>query len=108
MLLTKVQFLVLVCLSRHPMHPYAIKQEIPEFADHYYFPSSSTVQQAIKKLLSAGLIAECQSNPHYWLKARRSIPYELTPHGKRHLDAEISVYFRICQILRAQDNVNYI
>lgn len=99
-LLTKAQFLTLVCLYRHPMHPYAIRQEIIELTDHKYYPAHSTVQQTIKALLSAGLIEECRSNPNYWLKARRSAPYELTHLGKRHLDTEVSVYFKICQIVR--------
>lgn len=100
MSLTKVQFLVLACLMRQPMHLYAIRQQIIDLTDHTYYPRGSTVKQATEALLNKGLIKECDSDPHHWLKARRGAPYELTEDGQGTLRRETGVYFGLCQMVR--------
>lgn len=98
--LSKVQFLTLAALARHPMHIYAMRQEIIELTDNTYYPTGSTLTRAVKALQKAGYIEECRSNPYYWLKARRGVPYELTLVGRKRLDRETIMYFRACQIIK--------
>ena len=98
--LSRVQFLVLATLARQPMHLYALRQEINELTDHTYYPTSSTLKKAVRVLMAAGYIEECYSNPHYWLKAKRGRPYELTDQGRWRLDREVSMYFHACQVVR--------
>ena len=98
--LTQVQFLVLAVLANRPMHLYAIRQEIIELTDHTYYPTSSTLKKAAQVLEKKGHLEECQSNPHYWLKALRGVPYELTDEGRWRLKNEVAMYFRACQIIR--------
>jgi DNA-binding PadR family transcriptional regulator len=97
---SKVQFLVLCALIRFPMHPYAIRQEIIELTGHYYFPSQSTIQRALGKLLSLNHIEECASNPYYWLKAKRGAPYELTESGCHQVKRELRMYRELTDITR--------
>ena len=92
--LTKMQFLVLAVLLRCPMHPYAIRQEIIELSGRRAWPSQSSVRAAIVSLLARrGLIQECfYSDPHYWLKAKRGVPYELTKTGRQTVERELNMY----------------
>jgi DNA-binding PadR family transcriptional regulator len=93
--LTKAQFLIMAALLRHPMHPYAIRQEIIQLTQIRIFPAESTIRNAIKKLEKLGYIEECVSNPYYWLKAKRSAPYELTERGRNKIEREIIMYYII-------------
>ena len=98
--LTQIQFLVMAVLARQPMHLYAVRQEIIELTGHTYYPTSSTLKKATRVLMRAGHIEECHSNPNYWLKARRGVPYELTRQGRHRLEGEVSMYFGACQMIR--------
>jgi len=82
------------------MHIYALRQEIIELTDHSYYPTSSTLKRAVDTLLAKGFIEDCHSNPHYWLKAKRGTPYELTPAGRKRVERELAMYFRLCQLAR--------
>jgi DNA-binding PadR family transcriptional regulator len=57
--------------------------------------SKSTVISVLKRLETGGYIEECASNPHYWLKARRGAPYEITDIGYLRLRRELSMYWEI-------------
>jgi DNA-binding PadR family transcriptional regulator len=82
------------------MHIYALRQEINELTGHGYYPTHSTLKRSIGTLLAAGFIEDCHSNPHYWLKAKRGAPYELTERGRKRIDKELAMYFRLCQVAR--------
>jgi DNA-binding PadR family transcriptional regulator len=96
--LTKNQFLTLAVLLRFPMHAYAIRLEIVELTGHRVWPSKSTIEGVLDSLLANKLIEECYSNPHYWLKARRGSPYELTERGRHEIKKELAMYREITSI----------
>ena len=92
MSLTKYQFLSLAALLRHPMHPYAVRQEIIQLTLFKVWPSKTTVHKNLQKLQAAGYIQECLSDPHYWLKAHRGVPYEITNEGYWIIRKELAMY----------------
>jgi DNA-binding PadR family transcriptional regulator len=77
------------------MHPYAIRQEVIELTGRQVFPAHSSVAGAIDSLLARGYIESCWSDPHYWMKARRSEPYQLTPSGEHKIKMELGLYFEV-------------
>lgn len=93
--LTKYQFLALVALLRCPMHSYLLRQEIIELSGWQVWPSKSTLRQTLDSLLDTNYVEECRSEPNYWLKARRSAPYEITEIGYKVVRRELSMYFEI-------------
>ncbi len=95
MTLSMYQFLVLAALLRRPAHPYAIGQEIIALTGWQVWPSKSTLRTVLDRLLTAGYIEMCSSDPHYWLQARRSAPYELTEKGLWLVRRELSMYFEV-------------
>jgi DNA-binding PadR family transcriptional regulator len=100
--MTKNQFLILCALIRFPMHPYAVRQEVIAISHNREWPSKSTIRHAIDALLKRGFIESCSSDPHYWLKARRSEPYELTDKGRKTLMKEWEMYRRVTSDLKPQ------
>lgn len=92
--LSKTQFLALAAFLRCPMHPYALRQEIIEMTGNRYYPSQSTLQRVIMKLEELGFIEE-SGNSQYWLRAKRSVPYELTAKGRKLIDRELVMYFEV-------------
>jgi DNA-binding PadR family transcriptional regulator len=77
------------------MHPYAIRQEIIELTGRIVWPSHSSLRRALDSLIKTGLIEESSSNAHYWLKATRSVPYEITEAGYKTVRRELSMYHEV-------------
>jgi DNA-binding PadR family transcriptional regulator len=95
--LSKLQFLVLTALLESPMHAYAIRQSVINLTSLDYFPSHSSVINAIHHLRKAGLVDNWVKNPYYWFKARRGEPYNLTSKGLKHLEKELEIYHRLLE-----------
>ena len=93
--LTKLQFLALTGLLRRPMHPYALRQEIIELTGRQVWPSTSSLRRALDSLLRASYIEECRSDAYYWMKARRSAPYEVTDKGYWIVRRELSMHYEV-------------
>ncbi len=93
--LTKYQFLVLATLLDRPMHPYAVRQGVIALTGHEVWPSKTSLRKTMNSLLGSGYIEECRSDPHYWLKARRGAPYEITEVGYSTVRRELSMYFEV-------------
>ena len=100
--LTKLQFHCLAGLARCPMHPYFLRQEIIELSERRFWPSGSSVRKCLKDLEAKGLVIDCRGNPYYWLKAKRSVPYEITAKGIKQLTRELSTYQFIISLTRAR------
>jgi len=100
-LLTPTQFFTLAALLKHPMHQYAIRQDIIETSGLHAWPGNSSIKRATISLLKAGYIEESHSDPNYWLKARRGSVYELTPRGFKRLERELMVYLELLKDARA-------
>ena len=78
-----------------PKHAYIIRQAIIDLTSLNYFPSHSSVMNAINKLRSAGLADNWVENPYYWFKAKRGEPYSLTRQGLSRVLEELEVYEKL-------------
>ena len=91
MVLSKLHIFILVVLIRMPMHPYAIRLEIIELSKNRFWPAYSTIYSNLKSLESKKLIQETDDSG-YWLRARKSVPYELTEKGLNLIEKELDNY----------------
>lgn len=73
--------LVLISLADGPKHGYAMQHDIAELTGGR--PGPGTLYGAVRRLEELGLITPCETDD-----ARRR-PYELTPQGRRQLQAEL-------------------
>ena len=73
---TRAEFHVLLALLSGPRHGYGIMQDVDELTGGQLRLGPGTLYTAIKRLLAAGLIAECDAD------ADRRRCYRLTAKGK--------------------------
>ena len=73
---TRAEFHVLLALRHSPRHGYGIMQDVEELSESQVRLGPGTLYTAIKRLLAAGLIAECEAD------AERRRCYRLTRKGK--------------------------
>jgi DNA-binding MarR family transcriptional regulator len=100
-MLTSTQLLTLAALMRCPMHCYAARQEIIiKFTGNRAsnLPRNN-VRRALKKLLQAGYVQEC-NDPHYWVTRQRGNVYELTDRGRHRLERELLIYYDVVSLSR--------
>ena len=88
--LTEATFFILMSLSPGPKHGYAILKDVQELSQGRINFSTGTLYGALKRLLDQGWIkrnAEQAENTEEAGRSRKE--YELTPLGKKVLNAEI-------------------
>ncbi len=73
---TRAEFYVLLALLQSPRHGYGIMQDVEELSAGQLRLGPGTLYTAIKRLLVAGFIAECEAD------AERRRCYRLTRKGK--------------------------
>jgi DNA-binding PadR family transcriptional regulator len=74
--MTRAEFHVLLALRHTSRHGYAIMQDVDELSEGQLRLGPGTLYTAIKRLLAAGLIAECEAD------GDRRRCYRLTRKGK--------------------------
>ena len=74
--MTRAEFHVLLALRHTSRHGYAIMQDVEELSEGQLRLGPGTLYTAIKRLLAAGLIAECEAD------GDRRRCYRLTRKGK--------------------------
>ena len=89
---TRAEFHVLLALLNSPRHGYGIMQDVEELTAGQMRLGPGTLYTAIKRLLAAGLIAECDAD------GDRRRCYRLTAKGKT---AGIEEARRLADLLRA-------
>jgi len=76
MALTRAEFHVLLALQHGARHGYGLMQDVEDLSEGRVRLGPGTLYTAIKRLLTAGLIAECEPD------ADRRRCYQLTRKGK--------------------------
>jgi DNA-binding PadR family transcriptional regulator len=74
--MTRAEFHVLLALRHTSRHGYAIMQDVEELSEGQLRLGPGTLYTAIKRLVEAGLIAECEAD------GERRRCYRLTRKGK--------------------------
>lgn len=84
--LTESTFFILLALAGGPRHGYAILRDVEELSDGRVKLSTGTLYGAIKRLLEAEWIGRVQERGE---TTRDRQAYDLTPHGRGILGAEV-------------------
>jgi PadR family transcriptional regulator, regulatory protein PadR len=98
-----LDMLILKSLALAPMHGWGIGERIAQLSRGVFTVQTGTLYPALQKLLRQGLItAEWRTSDN----ARRARYYELTPSGRKRLEAERASWERaslaVRRILKAQ------
>jgi DNA-binding PadR family transcriptional regulator len=91
---TRAEFHVLLALRHTSRHGYAIMQDVEELSEGQLRLGPGTLYTAIKRLLAAGLIAECDAD-----NERRRC-YRLTRKGKTVATEEAQQLSNLVRIAR--------
>ena len=87
--LTESTYFILLSLSPHPKHGYAIMKDVCELSEDRVILSTGTVYGALKRLLDQGWIIRMEEvNARGNVRDRKV--YRLTEHGRQILKEEIS------------------
>lgn len=87
--LRPVELQILACLSRGPLHGYAILKETEERSEGSAVPGLTTLYRTLKKLEEEELIRDCQDPDPRDDAARQRRTFTLTPLGSRVVRAEL-------------------
>jgi DNA-binding PadR family transcriptional regulator len=88
---------ILLALGSGDKHGYAIMREVAEETNGQVRLGPGTLYGAIKRLRSAGLIAETKRRPSRKLDDERRRYYRLAPFGRKVLSAELD---RLAAVIR--------
>ena len=87
--LTESTYFILLSLSPHPKHGYAIMKDVRELSEDRVILSTGTLYGALKRLLDQGWIIRMEEvNARGNVRDRKV--YRLTEHGRQILKEEIS------------------
>lgn len=81
-------FQVLLSLTSGPMHGYAILTDIQSRSDTTVELGAGTLYAAIKRMLAAGMVVECDPPPDAETSDARRRYYDVTEHGRALAAAE--------------------
>ena len=91
---TRAEFHVLLALRHSARHGYSIMQDVEELSDGQLRLGPGTLYTAIKRLLAAGLIAECEAD------GDRRRCYRLTRKGRTVAAEEAQQLSNLVRIAR--------
>ena len=92
--MTRAEFHVLLALRDSSRHGYAIMQDVEELSEGQLRLGPGTLYTAIKRLVAAGLIAECEAD------GERRRCYRLTRKGKTVATEEAQQLSNLVRIAR--------
>jgi DNA-binding PadR family transcriptional regulator len=92
--MTRAEFHVLLALRHSSRHGYAIMQDVEELSEGQLRLGPGTLYTAIKRLVAAGLIAECEAD------GERRRCYRLTRKGKTVATEEAQQLSNLVRIAR--------
>jgi DNA-binding PadR family transcriptional regulator len=92
--MTRAEFHVLLALRDTSRHGYAIMQDVEELSEGQLRLGPGTLYTAIKRLVAAGLIAECEAD------GERRRCYRLTRKGKTVATEEAQQLSNLVRIAR--------
>jgi DNA-binding PadR family transcriptional regulator len=85
--MTPLSHAILLALADRPRHGYAILKEIERQSEGELQPGTGTLYAALQRLVEEGMIADAPEAAEPDEDARRRY-YELTPSGRRAVQAE--------------------
>ena len=98
--LTAPVFNILLTLADGDMHGYAIIQEVGRRTRGQVRLGSGTLYAAIRRMLKAGLIEECEERPAPEADDERRRYYRITEYGARVASAEAERMWRLVSLAK--------
>ena len=98
-------FHILLALAAGERHGYALMNDVEELSDGTLRIGPGTLYGSIKRLLSAGMIAESDVRPDPDLDDSRRRYYRLTPAGRSALSAEAERLARLVDVAASHNLV---
>ena len=86
--LTPPVFHILLALAHEDRHGYGIMQDVAQQTEGGLQLGPGTLYGCLKRMLAAGLVAECDERPDPKLDDERRRYYRMTPLGKKLVRAE--------------------
>jgi DNA-binding PadR family transcriptional regulator len=86
--LTPPVFHILLALADEDRHGYGIMQDVAQQTEGGLQLGPGTLYGCLKRMLAAGLVAECDERPDPKLDDERRRYYRMTPLGKKLVRAE--------------------
>ncbi len=95
-------FQILLTLADRDLHGLAITKEVFDRTDGQMHLWPGKLYGALKKMLDAGLVVECQAPEGFASGGGRPRFYRITPFGRRTCAAEASRFARFVDAARAK------
>ena len=87
--LTETSFFIILSLATAPKHGYAIMKEVEAMSEKRVVLATGTLYSALRRMLEDGWIERVRDDNSQADNRERKL-YQLTSHGRRVLEAEIS------------------
>ena len=100
--LTETSFFIILSLATAPKHGYAIMKEVEAMSEKRVVLATGTLYSALRRMLEDGWIERVPDNNSAADNRERKL-YQLTRHGRRVLEAEISRLRKIVNLTQLDD-----
>jgi DNA-binding PadR family transcriptional regulator len=100
--LTETSFFIILSLATAPKHGYAIMKEVEVMSENRVVLATGTLYSALRRMLEDGWIERVMDN-NPKIDSRDRKLYQLTRHGRRVLEAEISRLRKLVNLTKLHD-----
>jgi DNA-binding PadR family transcriptional regulator len=100
--LTETSFLIILSLANAPKHGYAIMKEVEIMSEKRVVMATGTLYSALRRMLEEGWIERMMDKNSEADNRERKL-YQLTRHGQRVLEAEISRLQKLVNLTQLHD-----
>ncbi len=100
--LTETSFFIILSLASAPKHGYAIMKEVENMSEKRVVLATGTLYSALRRMLEDGWIERVADNNSEADNRERKL-YQLTRHGRRILEAEISRLRKLVNLTQLND-----
>ena len=100
--LTETSFFIILSLATAPKHGYAIMKEVEAMSETRVVLATGTLYSSLRRMLEDGWIERVTDNNSAADNRERKL-YQLTSHGRRILEAEISRLKKLVNLTELHD-----
>ncbi len=100
--LTETSFFIILSLATAPKHGYAIMKEVEAMSEKRVVLATGTLYSALRRMLEEGWIERVKDHNSEADNRERKL-YQLTGHGRRVLEAEISRLRKLVNLSQLHD-----
>jgi DNA-binding PadR family transcriptional regulator len=100
--LTETSFFIILSLATAPKHGYAIIKEVEAMSEKRVVLATGTLYSALRRMLEDGWIERMVDDTSGHNKRERKL-YQLTRHGRRVLEAEVSRLRKLVKLTELHD-----